>query len=45
MADVQYVIFRLEDEYYGAEIQNIQEVILPKLQQRFQITLTSLKGL
>lgn len=30
MADVQYVIFRLEDEYYGAEIQNIQEVILPE---------------
>jgi len=30
MADVQYVIFRLEDEYYGAEIQNIQEIILPK---------------
>ena len=23
MAEVQYVIFRLEDEYYGAEIQNI----------------------
>jgi len=31
MADVQYVIFRLEDEYYGADIRNIQEIILPKI--------------
>lgn len=34
MAEVQYVIFRLEDEYYGAEIQNIQEVILPETPTR-----------
>ncbi len=31
MADVQYVIFRLEDEYYGADIQNIQEIILTEI--------------
>jgi len=30
MANVQYVIFRLGEEYYGAEIHNIQEIILPK---------------
>lgn len=30
MANTQYVIFKLDGESYGAEIHNIQEIILPQ---------------
>lgn len=30
MSDIQYVIFRLEEDIYGAEIHSVQEIILPK---------------
>ena len=30
MAEVQFVVFRLADQVYGAQIHNIQEIILPE---------------
>ena len=42
MADVQYVIFRLEDEYYGADTKHTETSFLKP--NKVPNNLTSLKG-
>ena len=34
MADSQFIVFRLEDQFYGAQIYNIQEIIFPQIPTR-----------